>query len=176
MLVGPAKAVEIVMRLTPFVLILGVAASTMAVPVAGQRADDQISPESVTLLKQGEAALAAGKLAEADDALEAALTADPRNRAAFVGLARVAARQKLYGQAIRFTNRALALEPTDREALMVQGQAMVEAGASARAREVLARLQKLCSGGCPEAATLSAAIARGPTLAQAKPATTTKKN
>jgi cytochrome c-type biogenesis protein CcmH/NrfG len=175
-LVGAAKAVEIVMRVTPFVLVLGVAASTMAVPVAGQRADDQISPESVTLLKQGETALAAGKLVEADDALEAALTADPRNRAAFVALAKVATRQKLYGQAIRFTNRALQLEPTDREALLVQGQAMVEAGASARAREVLARLQKLCASGCPEATTLSAAIARGPTLAQVKPAATTKKN
>lgn len=164
------------MRLTPFVLILGVAASTMAVPVAGQRTDDQIRPESVALLKQGEAALAAGKLAEADDALEAALAADPKNRAAFVTLAKVAMRQKLYGQAIRFTNRALQLEPTDREALSLQGQAMVEAGASARAREVLARLQKLCTSGCPEAATLSAAITRGPTLAQAKPAAEAKKN
>ena len=164
------------MRLTPFVLILGVAASTMAVPVAGQDADDMIRQDSALLLDKGEAALAAGKLAEADDLLEAALVADPKNRAAFVALAKVAIRQKLFGQAIRFTNRALQLEPTDREALSLQGQAMVEAGASARAKEVLARLQKLCTSGCPEAATLSAAIARGPTLAQAKPAAEAKKN
>ena len=166
------------MRLSPLVLLCGLAASSMAVPVAGQRADDQIAPQSVALLKKGEALVEAGKYLEADDALEAALVLDPKNRAAFVAMAKGAMRQQLYGQAIRYTNRALQLEPTDRGALALQGQAMVEAGATPRAREVLSRLQKLCASGCPEAADLSAAITRGPTLAAAKPATpvTTKKN
>lgn len=165
------------MRLSPLILAFGLAASSLAVPVVGQKPDDQIAPRSVQLQKQGEAALAAGKLIEADDALEAALVVDPRNRAAFVAMARVAARQKLYGQAIRLTNKALSLEPTDKDALQVQGEAMVEQGASARAREVLAKLQKLCTTGCPQAAQLSAAISRGPTLAAAtKPAAPTKVN
>ena len=164
------------MRLSPLVLAFGLAASSLAVPVAGQKPDDQIAPRSVELLKQGEAALAAGKLIEADDALEAALAVDPRNRAAFVAMAKVAARQKLFGQAIRLTNKALALEPTDKDALAVQGEAMVEQGAAARAREVLAKLQKLCTQGCPQAAQLSAAIARGPSLAQAKPPSPPKVN
>ena len=90
-------------------------------------------------------------------------------------MARVASKQKLYGQAIRFTTQALILEPTDRAALAVQGQAMVELGAIARAKEVLAKLQTVCAGACTEAMTLSAAIARGPTLAAAKPAATTPK-
>lgn len=165
------------MRLSPLVLAFGLAASSLAVPVVGQKPDDQIAPRSVELVKQGEAALAAGKLIEADDALEAALALDPRNRAAFVAMAKVALRQKLYGQAIRLTNKALSLEPTDKDALAVQGTAMVELGASARAKDVLARLQKLCTAGCPQAAELSGAIVRGPTLAQAKPpATAPKKN
>ena len=166
------------MRLSPLVLLCGLAASSLAVPVAGQRADDQIAPQSAALLKKGEALVEAGEVVEADDALEAALVLDPKNRAAFVAMAKVAMKQQLYGQAIRYTNKALQLEPTDRAALALQGQAMVEAGATPRAREVLARLQKLCASGCPEAATLSAAITRGPTLAAAKPATpaTTKKN
>ena len=165
------------MRLSPMVLAFGLAASSLAVPVVGQKPDDQIAPQSVEFLKKGEAALAAGKLIEADDALETALVLDPRNRAAFVAMARVAMKQKLYGQSIRMTNKALQLEPTDRDALNVQGQAMVELGASARARDVLAKLQKVCSQGCPQAAELSGAIARGPSLAQAKPpATTPKKN
>ncbi|WP_118858427.1 tetratricopeptide repeat protein [Sphingomonas mesophila] len=166
------------MRLSPLILLCGLAASSMAVPVAGQRADDQITPQSMAALKRGEVLIDAGKYVEADDALEAALVLDPKNRAAFVAMARVAMKQKLYGQAIRYTNRALALEPTDRAALALQGQAMVEAGATPRARETLAKLQKLCASTCPEAATLSAAIARGPTLAAAKPTTpaTTKKN
>ena len=164
------------MRLSPLVLAFGLAASSLAVPVAGQRPDDQITPKSVEFQKQGEAALAAGKLMEADDALETALAIDPRNRAAFVTMARVAMKQKLYGQAIRLTNKALNLEPTDKDALAVQGTAMVELGASARARDVLAKLQKLCATGCPQAAELSGAIARGPSLAQAKPPVTPKTN
>lgn len=156
------------MRLSPLVLAFGLAASSLAVPVAGQKPDNQIAPLSVALLKEGQAKLATGKLIEADDAFEAALAADPRNRQAFVAMAKVAARQKLYGQAIRMTNKALLLEPTDREALEVQGQAMVELGATARAREVLAKLQQLCGAACPETATLAAAIARGPSLASAK--------
>jgi Tfp pilus assembly protein PilF len=167
---------ESLMRLAPLALVFALAASSMAVPGVSQRPDDQLTPRSVALVKQGEASFAAGKYAEADDLFETALAVDPRNRAAFVAMARVAAKQKLYGQAIRFTNKALLLEPTDRSALSVQGQAMVELGAAARAKDVLAKLQTLCAGGCPEAATLSAAIARGPTLAAAKPATTTKTN
>ena len=165
------------MRFSPLVLALGLAASSLAVPVAGQKPDDQIAPKSMEFQTRGEAALAAGRLIEADDAFETALAIDPRNRAAFVSMAKVAVKQKLYGQAIRLTNKALALEPTDRDALAVQGTAMVEQGAAARAREVLAKLQKLCAAGCPQAAELSAAITRGPSLAQAKPpATTPKKN
>lgn len=165
------------MRLSPLVLALGLAASSLAVPVIGQKPDDQIAPRSVELLKQGEAALTAGKLIEADDAFEAALVVDPRNRAAFVAMAKVAMKQRLFGQAIRLTNKALQLEPTDREALAVQGTAMVEQGASARAREVLVKLQKICGVECPQASSLSVAITRGPTLAEAKPpATTPQKN
>jgi Tfp pilus assembly protein PilF len=167
---------EKLMRLSPLVLAFGLAASSLAVPVAGQRPDDQIAAKSVEFQKQGEAALAAGKLIEADDALETSLAIDPRNRAAFVAMARVAMKQKLYGQAVRLTNKALNLEPTDKDALAVQGTAMVELGAAARAKDVLAKLQKLCAQGCPQAAELSSAIARGPSLAQAKPPVTPKSN
>ena len=165
------------MRLSPLVLAFGLAASSLAVPVIGQKPDDQVAPKSVEFLKKGETALAAGKLIEADDAFETALAIDPRNRAAFVAMARVAVKQKLYGQAIRLTNKALTLEPTDRDALAVQGEAMVELGALPRAKENLAKLQKLCgSASCPQAATLSTAIARGPALAAAKTPEVPKKN
>lgn len=165
------------MRLTPFVLCLGIAASTLSVAVTGQRPDDQIAPQSMEYLKQGETLLSQGKLIEADDALESALVVDPKNRAAFVSMAKVSIKQKLYGQAIRLTNKALTLEPTDRDALAVQGEAMVELGAVPRAKENLAKLQKLCgTAGCPQVATLSTAIARGPALAAAKTPDVPKKN
>ena len=165
------------MRLTPLVLCLGLAASAVPVAVVGQRPDDQIEPQSVALLKQGEALLAQGKLIAADDALETALAVDPKNRAAFNVMAKVAIKQQLYGQAIRLTNRALALEPTDRDALAVQGEAMVELGALPRAKENLAKLQKLCgTTGCPQVAVLSTAIARGPALAAVKAEPAPKNN
>ena len=98
---------------------------------------------------------------------EAALVVDPSNRAAFIALARVAQKQKLYGQAVRYTNKALALEPNDVNALSVQGEAMVEMGATARAQQNLAKVRQLCgSAGCTQATTLAAAIARGPAVAQ----------
>lgn len=150
------------------ILLASLAAAVLAAPLASQRPDDQIHPRSVELMRQGEALLASGKFVEADDALEAALTVDPRNRTAFVVMARVAQKQRLFGQAIRFTNRALALEPRDLDALAVQGEAMVELGAVPRARDNLAKLQKLCPSGCKQLTTLSAAISRGPSVASLK--------
>jgi tetratricopeptide (TPR) repeat protein len=165
------------MRLSPLVLCLGLAASAMSVAVVGQRPDDQIAPQSVALQKQGETLLGQGKLIEADDALETALVVDPKNRAAFTVMARVAIKQKLYGKAIKLTNKALSLEPTDRDAIAVQGEAMVELGALPRAKENLVKLQKLCgTAGCPQVAVLSTAIAKGPALAAATTPTVPKKN
>ena len=158
------------MRFSPLVLMLGLATSTLALPASGQRPDNQIAARSIEFAKRGEAALAAGNYAAADDALETALALDPRNRAAFTTMAKVAIKQKLFGQAIRLTGKALLLEPTDRDALGLQGEAMVDAGAVPRAKDTLAKLQKLCAGPCPQAVALGAAIARGPALAEAKPA------
>ena len=169
-MLGKRDWLEILMRFSPLALTFGLAASAMSVAVSGQKPDDQIAPRSVALVQQAQAALTAGNLDTADDLLETALAVDPRNRAAFVALGRVAIREKLFGKAIRLTNKALALEPTDRDAVAVQGQAMVELGALPRAKDNLAKLQKLCAGPCPQVAMLSAAIARGPALA----ASTTK--
>jgi Tfp pilus assembly protein PilF len=159
-----------VMRFSPLVLMLGLATSTLAVPAASQRPDDQIAPRSIEFARRGEAALAAGNYAAADDALETALALDPRNRGAFTSMAKVAIKQRLFGQAIRLTGKALALEPSDRDALALQGEAMVDAGAVPRAKDTLAKLQKLCAGPCPQVTALSAAIARGPLLAEVSPA------
>ena len=164
------------MRLFYCLGLVGLAGALAAAPVAGQKSDDQIDPKSVELLHQGQSLLAAGRYAEADDALETALAVDPRNRTAFTVMARVAQKQKLYGQAIRFTNKALALEPADREALAVQGEAMVELGAVARAKANLEKLQKLCPSGCEQATALASAISRGPTVATAKAAVVPKTN
>lgn len=164
------------MRLLPTVLIAGVAAALATTSATGQRPDDQLIPRSVELLRQGQAHLAAGRFVEADEAFETSLAVDPRNRAAYIALARVAQREKLFGQSIRFTKKALLLEPNDRDAIAIQGESMVELGAVARAKENLVKLQKLCPSGCAQLAELSATITRGPTVASAKPPEVPKRN
>ena len=149
--------------------LIGFAAFALSAPVGGQRPDDQISPRSVQIQRQGQTLLAAGKFDQAQDMFETALAVDPRNRGAFVDLARVAEKQKLFGKAIRLTNKALALEPNDPDAIAVQGEAMVELGAIARAQGNYAKLQKLCPSGCAQVALLNNAITRGPTVAAAQP-------
>ena len=161
------------MRIPVHFLALGAAALVGSSAIA-QRPDSQIMPRSVELQRQGEALFASGKYLEAEDSLETSLAVDPRNRSAFIDLARIAEHQKLFGKAIRLASKALDLEPNDVNALEVQGQAMAELGAIPRAKEDLAKLQKLCVSGCPQAAELSAAITRGPVVADAKPAETPK--
>ncbi|HET9810148.1 MAG TPA: hypothetical protein VFP53_00440 [Sphingomicrobium sp.] len=156
------------MKISVRFLALGAVAAALASPVIGQRPDNQILPQSIELQQQAEGQLEAGKLLEATDLLETAVVVDPRNRAAFVDLARVAKQQKLFGKSIRLANEALQLEPNDLDALEVQGEAMVELGAIPRAKENLAKLQKLCSNNCRQVASLSSAISRGPTVASAK--------
>ncbi|WP_419825297.1 tetratricopeptide repeat protein [Sphingomonas sp.] len=129
---------------------------------SGQKPDDQVAPRSTALQRRGEGALAAGNPAAANDALEAAIVADPRNRAAFVALGRVAQAQGLPGKAIRYYKDALQLDPNDPSAVGGEGEALVQRGAVDRAKANLARLQTLCKGPCPQSASLAAAIAKGP--------------
>jgi len=169
--------VEKLMRSLPRLLLTGFAAAALASPVMSQRADDQIQPKSVDLQHQARTLTSAGKLEEAEDVLETALAVDPRNRWAYVDLARVAEKEHLFGKAIRLTNKALLIEPNDLDAIAVQGEAMVEMGATARAQANLQKLQQICAGkACPQVAQLSSAISRGPTVASAKAPDVPKKN
>ena len=165
------------MQSFPRLVLAGFAALALAAPVAGQRADDQIQPKSVELMHQGQALMASGKLEDAENALETSLAVDPRNRWAYVDLARVAEKQHLFGKAVKMTDKALLIEPNDPDAIAVQGEAMVEMGATARAQENLQKLQTICgSKSCPQVSQLSAAITRGPTVASAKAPESPKKD
>lgn len=153
---------EYLMRLTPIALSLAIAAATFASSGYGQRADDQIDPRSLALVEQGEQLAAAGRHNEAIDHLESALAVDPRNRAAYVALGRVAQAQRLPGKAIRLYADALRIEPNDVTALGAQGEAFVQRGAVDRAQANLERVRTLCGQPCPQAQQLAAAIERGP--------------
>ena len=165
------------MQSLPRLLLAGFAVVALGAPVAGQRPDDQIQPKSVQLMHQAETLMSSGKLEEAENLLETALAVDPRNRWAYIDIARVAEKQHLFGKAVRMTDKALLIEPNDPDAIAVQGEAMVEMGATARAQENLQKLQQICGAkGCPQVAQLSSAISRGPTVASAKTPDSPKKN
>ena len=159
---GGDTLMESLMRFTPIALAAAIALATMASAGYGQRADDQIDPRSSALTQEAQALSVAGKHQEAIDLLESALAVDPRNRGAYVGLARVAQAQKLPGKALKFYEEALALEPNDSTALAGQGEALVQRGAVERAKQILEKLRSVCAAPCPQAQTLAAVIAKGP--------------
>jgi Tfp pilus assembly protein PilF len=153
---------EYLMRLTPIVLTLAIAAATMASAGQSQRPDDQIDPRSTALLQQAQAQSAAGRFEEANDLLETALVVDPRNRAAYIALGHVAQAERLPGKAVGYYGEALRMEPNDVNALAGQGEAYVQRGAVERARRNLERVQSLCHQPCPQAQQLAGVIQRGP--------------
>ncbi len=163
--VRQTNIMENLMRLTPIAVSAAIALATMASSGQGQRPDDQIDARSAALAQQGQALNALGRYNEATDMLETALAVDPRNRQAYIGLARAAEGQKLPGKAIKFYFEALKLEPNDVVALAGQGQALVQRGAVDRAKLNLTKIRTLCGPNCPQAVTLAAAIAKGPPVA-----------
>jgi tetratricopeptide (TPR) repeat protein len=176
-----SRILELIMRLSPPVLAMGLALLTVSSVSVGQKRDADIAPQSAALTTEGKALIAAGKFDAATDALESALAVDPKNRGAFIALAQAAQKQGLPGKAIRYYREALLLEPNDVVALAGQGEAMAAKGALAKARENLARVEKLCVSSCSEQLRLAAAIdtaAKQPVMSAAavtpKPVATTE--
>ncbi len=150
-----------VMRFSPPAIALALALATVSSVSLAKRPDSAINPASINMTEQAKTALSVQNYESAVDALETALAIDPRNRAAFVTLAQVAQKQGLPGKAIRFYREALLIEPNDIAALSGQGEAMIERGALAKAKENLTRITQLCPMACPEQKTLAAAIEKG---------------
>jgi tetratricopeptide (TPR) repeat protein len=150
------------MRLTPIALTVAIALATMASAGQGQKPDDVIDARSVALTRQAQALAAQARYQESTDFYESALAVDPRNREAYIGLARAAQGLKLPGKAIKFYFEALKLEPNDVAALAGQGEALVQRGAVERAKQNLERIKKLCTTPCAQATQLAAVIAKGP--------------
>ena len=134
--------------------------------------DDVLKPASVRMAELGRAALAKGEALAAIDAFEAALASDPKNVAAYNGIAMSYEKLELPGKAVRYYREALALNPSDLVALEGQGKALIARGATARAQINLARIKALCKTECPEAQRLQMALstASKAETAEAKPA------
>lgn len=151
------------MRFSPPAVALALALATVSSVGHTQRPDDAIDARSAMLVNLARTEIAAGRLDAASDALESALAIDPRNRAAFVTMASIAQAQGLPGKAIRLYRESLMIEPNDVAALAGQGEAMVQKGAMAKAKENLAKIKSLCgTKPCADGAKLASAIEKGP--------------
>lgn len=146
------------MRFSPAAIALSACLIVMSSAGLSKRADYEIDARSVALLERGDAAASAGRADEAAGLYETALAVDPRNRNAYVALARLMNRNGLKGKSIRFYNEALEIDPNDLSTLSEQANVMVEKGAITAAKKNLARLRTLCRSSCAQIDTLASAI------------------
>lgn len=153
------------MRFSPPAIALSLALACAGSALIGKPQPLVVDPRSAAMAQQAATAQAAGRLEEAVGLYETALAVDPRNRAAYIGLGRVAQKQGLSGKAIRLYRLALALDANDTVAIAGEGEALASKGAIERAKQNLAQVKQKCAGACPEATRLADAI----TTAQQKP-------
>ncbi|MFM6853824.1 MAG: tetratricopeptide repeat protein [Sphingopyxis sp.] len=148
------------MRFTPAALATAIILGTVSsASIGAPPRVSAISPLSLAMQAQADRLRGEGQLNDAIGYYETALAADPRNVDAYIGLGQIARAQHLPGKAVRLYRTALNLAPNNLAVLADQGEALVERGAVARARQNLARLQILCGQGeCPAAARLTQAL------------------
>lgn len=139
--------------------------------MAAVPADDVIAPASQRFAQAGFDALGKGQPLAAVGEFETALAIDPKNRNAYIGIARAMQAQGLHGTAVKYYREALQLDPNDLAALEGQGAALAQRGAKARAQANLDRIRQLCKADCVEARKLAMAIAQAPSGPQTAAAT-----
>jgi tetratricopeptide (TPR) repeat protein len=119
------------------------------------------TPLSADLVTQGQIAFAANKPVEALDLFEAASLADPKNAAAFAGMARSYAAIGLQGKSLRYYREALELTPNDVTILEAQALGMIAKGNVSKAEAAFDRIKKICAKAiCPAQARVDAALAK----------------
>lgn len=146
------------MRFSPAAIALSLLFATASSMSIGKKPDFQVDPQSMALLAEGDALYKNGDLVEARGWYETALAVDPLNRAAFVGLARIAEKQGLKGKSIKLYNEALEIDPNDLAIIAAQSDVMLSKGAIEAAQKNLGRLRILCRTDCSAADKLAIAI------------------
>ena len=122
-----------------------------------------LDPRAAALLTQGREEMQVGKVNEAVDNFESALTIQPGHVTIYLSLGEATRKQGMHGKALHYYREALKLDPDNQQAIAGEGEALVEKGAVEKARRNLARLEQICGTmGCAAASQLTAAIERGP--------------
>ena len=146
------------MRFSPAAIALSLTLAIMSSASISGRADKDIDARSIALVKTGNEEANAGRLDSAIGWYESALAVDPRNRAAYIAMARAVKAQGLNGKAIGFYTEALEIDANDQIALAEQADAFIAKGALEQARKNMARLTTVCRADCASVARLTIAI------------------
>jgi tetratricopeptide (TPR) repeat protein len=146
------------MRFSPAAIALSFTFAIMSSASISGRADNDIDPRSVALVKTGDEEASAGRVDSAIGWYESALAVDPRNRSAYIAMARAVKSQGLDGKAISFYTEALEIDANDQVALAEQAEAFIAKGALEQARKNMARLTTVCRADCNSVARLTTAI------------------
>ena len=149
---------EKIMRFSPAAIALSLSFVMLSSAGIGKKADDEINPLSLSLMEKGNAAAKANETEEAVSWYETALAVDPRNRIAYLEMARVVRAKGLNGKAIRFYKEVLEIDPNDQTALTEQAETMLAKGAVDQAKNNVARLKMLCRNDCGSVEKLAALI------------------
>lgn len=158
--VSTETLLEKIMRFSPAAIALSLSLAMLSSAGNTKKSDDEISPVSLAMLEKGNAAVNASQPEVAVGFYETALAVDPKNRAAYIAMARAVKSKGLNGKAIRFYKEALELEPNDQTALIEQANVMLAKGAVDQAKANLARLKMLCQSNCISVEKLAAAIGK----------------
>lgn len=148
------------MRYTPAAVALSMLVAVTS-SVTHSASPEELSPRAAELIKQGQAALAAGRIDAAIDAYEAALVVQPGSARVLIALAGATRQQGMQGKALHYYRDALKSEPGNLLAIAGEGAALAEKGAVEKARRNLARLKGMCGNDCDATRQLASAIADG---------------
>lgn len=136
-------------RLAPVLLALALALPALDAARAAEQAN----------LEAGRALAARGKLDAAILQLERAIVADPRSAESFMLLGETHRRKGRLGDAMKYLDIALELDPAHLRALRAKGDVLLSRGEVAEAEEILQHLQRSC-GDCREYQRLRQKVAR----------------
>jgi tetratricopeptide (TPR) repeat protein len=156
-----SSAKDLLMRYTPAALALSLLIAVTA-SVSFSAPPQPLDPRASALVAQGRSELSAGRVDQAVDDYESALTVQPGSTTILLDLAEATRRQGMQGKALHYYRQALTAEPGNLMAISGEGAALAEKGAIEKARRNLARLEGLCGDNCEATRELSAAIAKGP--------------
>ncbi|WP_439813736.1 tetratricopeptide repeat protein [Zavarzinia sp. CC-PAN008] len=145
--------------------------ATAALPAGTALAADPpaLAARSQALVTEGQKALDAQKLDDAMKAFERAVVAQPDNAQGYSWLGLVHERKGEKEAASKYYRIALEIDPDERNALQLQGQALLDAGELEKAQANLDRLARVCQT-CEQQQALATAVARYKANPPAKPA------